>query len=157
MKRLAQIVGIFVLFVLWSDAAVALACRSAPGTDDYYQYRLIDGRKCWYRGHEKLEKSALAWKSENRRPVTRASAVIAGEAPALSSVVKDQAALGPPQVAATSLTSGSGEPARDFDSVFGHFPAYEVARPVVHLLYPTRVSQAWGSKRVAVVLYRRPE
>jgi hypothetical protein len=43
----------------------------------------------------------------------------------------------------------------DFDAVFAHWPEYAVAHPVAHLLYPKRVAQAYGAKRVAVVLYRR--
>jgi hypothetical protein len=135
------------LFVCWSDAAAAaLACRSSPGTDDYYQYRLIDGRKCWYRGHTVLEKSALAWKeSQSSRGgmVKRAA-----EQPSL----KRQGANG----FAPTLTEVAASPreAPDFDSVFGHFPTYAVARPVVHLLYPTRVSQAWGARPVATIAYR---
>ena len=145
------------IFVCWSEAAAAIACRSSPGSDAYYQYRLIDGRKCWFRGHTKLEKSALAWKSENRRhsQTTVSLATAAGETLALSSAVKGQAALESPKVAATSLTSGSGEPAPDFDSTFAHWPQYAVARPVIHLIYPTRVPQSWGSKPVRTVSYRR--
>ena len=134
------------LFVCWSDAAAAVtACRSSPGTDDYYQYRLIDGRKCWYRGRTVLEKSALAWTANSR----------AGAKQTLAPSTKPFASQGS---AAHVLNREFGSPdgsQPNFDAVFGHFPTYAVARPPVHLLYPTRVSQAWGAKRVEVVLYRR--
>lgn len=144
------------LFVCWSDAAAAVACRSSPGTDDYYQYRLIDGKKCWYRGHTKLEKSALGWKSETRRRVAL-TAMVAGEAPGPSTLAVNPGPTADHRQESSASASASrrGEPAPDFDGTFSYWPQYAVARPVVHLLYPPRVSQAWGSKRVAVVVYRR--
>jgi len=45
----------------------------------------------------------------------------------------------------------------DFDSVFGNWPQYAVARPVVHLLFPKRVAQAYGAKRVATIAYQASE
>lgn len=144
------------LFVCWSDAAAAtIACRSSPGTDDYYQYRLIDGRKCWFRGHTKLEKSALAWKSIGSRPVERFVGVHGS-----SDRVMPSEMIAGLERAGTGRTGAEGSnPSRstnpDFDAVFAHFRVYDVARPAVHLLYPARVAQAYGAKRVAVVVYRR--
>jgi hypothetical protein len=39
------------------------AAAAKAGKNVYAQYRLIDGRKCWYPGRTKLAKSMLAWKS----------------------------------------------------------------------------------------------
>jgi hypothetical protein len=48
--------------------AKQVACQptaqaAKAGKNIYVQYRLIDGRKCWYPGHKKLAKSMLAWKN----------------------------------------------------------------------------------------------
>jgi hypothetical protein len=128
-------------------AAATLACRSSPGSDGYYQYRLIDNRKCWFRGHTKLEKSALAWKADSR----------AGAKQTLAPSTKPFASQGSAVHVPNSEFDSRDGSQPDFDAVFGHFRAYDVARPPVHLLYPTRVAQAYGAKRVAVVVYRRPE
>jgi len=53
------------VFACWSEAAAALACKPSPDRDSYHQYRIVDGKKCWYPGRAKLEKSALAWKSRD--------------------------------------------------------------------------------------------
>ncbi len=142
-------IAALLIFVCWSEAADALACKSSPSRDTYHQYRIVDGKKCWYAGREKLEKSALAWKT---RDITGSE-----NTSRLSVRVKAPAARlqGPPEQQRNTLGVTAGETAPDFDAVFGHFRAYEVPRPVVHLLYPARVAQAYGAKRVAVVLYRR--
>jgi hypothetical protein len=136
------------LLVCWSGTAAAkTACLSSHGSDAYYQYRIIDHRKCWYAGAERLEKSALAWKLNSGSEKTSRLSVRA-KAPAAR-------LQGPPEQQRNTLGVTAGETAPDFDATFAYFPAYEIARPVVQLLYPKNVAQAWGSKRVAVVLYRR--
>jgi len=144
--NMKHLITAVLIFVCWSEAAAAaIACRSSPGTDDYYQYRLIDGRRCWYRGETTREKSALYWKADSR----------AGAKQTLAPSTKPFASQG-----SAALVPNSGFDSRDgsqpdFDSVFAHFPAYEVARPVVHLLYPKRVAQAYGARPVATIAYRR--
>src|SRR5262245_13364565 len=148
------------LLACWSSAAAAkTACLASHGTDAYYQYRMIDGKKCWYRGHEKLEKSTLYWRntpgaSGTARKAPSAKAVVArammteatrDDSPRPITAAKPVGALNPDR------------PAPDFDAAFAHFPAYAVARPPIHLLYPKNVAQSYGSKPVRVVLYRRPE
>jgi len=162
MNRWLAVLAVFVCFA--DTAAATTACRSSPGKDDYYRYRLVDGRKCWTRGHEKIDKSELYWKSENRRAApANPAATAAGEAPGPSTL-----AVGPENVSSapsggsmvrTTSASASrrGEPAPDFDAVFAHWPEYAVAHPPIHLLHPKRVSQAYGARPVALVLYRKPE
>jgi len=48
--------------------AKQVACQptaqaAKAGKNVYAQYRLIEGRKCWYPGRTKLAKSMLAWKN----------------------------------------------------------------------------------------------
>lgn len=54
--------GVAVLaYVLMPTAAGALECRERPDGKTYWSYRLIDGERCWYRGHRVLPKSRLHW------------------------------------------------------------------------------------------------
>jgi len=110
---------------------------------------LIEGKRCWYAGHTKLEKSALAWKLRDTTGSENTSR--------LSVRVKAPAARlqGPPEQQRNTLGVTAGETAPNFDAVFRHFRAYDVARPVVHLLYPLRVQQAYGARPVATIAYRQ--
>lgn len=56
------IIALAALLLTANAASAKVACLAQHGTDAYYQYRIVDGRKCWYRGETRLEKSALAWK-----------------------------------------------------------------------------------------------
>lgn len=46
-----------------SEAALAKTCSAAKpaGTSEYWSWREIDGRKCWYEGKPGLSKSLLEW------------------------------------------------------------------------------------------------
>lgn len=62
--------GLAVLvYVFTPTAAGATECRARPGDrDSYWSYREIDGRRCWYRGHRRLDKSELHWPEREREP-----------------------------------------------------------------------------------------
>jgi hypothetical protein len=139
MKRL---LAAMLIFACWSEAAAALACKSSPGRDTYHQYRIVDGKKCWYAGREKLEKSVLAWSRAGAKQTL---------APSTKPFASQGSAVHVPN---SGFDSRDGSQP-DFDAVFGQFENYETAHPVAHLLYPKRVAQAYGAKRVAVVVYRR--
>jgi len=53
-------------------------CSSAMPANrqaQWWSYRVIDGRKCWYAGKPMLSKSLLEWSSEvSREPVSRGEA-----------------------------------------------------------------------------------
>jgi len=57
------------------DAQAKQRCRdTAPSNKqgEWWSYRLIDGRKCWYQGKPGLSKSQLEWsRVASARPVTR--------------------------------------------------------------------------------------
>lgn len=60
---------IFILFALLATMANAHAieCQSKRIHDGaYWQYRLIDGRQCWYSGKRKHAKSELHWAVASR-------------------------------------------------------------------------------------------
>jgi hypothetical protein len=57
-----------ILAILFTAAAAdaKIACRSAPADDDHYSYRVVDGKRCWYRnedGERRLERSDLYWRA----------------------------------------------------------------------------------------------
>jgi hypothetical protein len=56
--RLSSITTI-VLITMLGGAVDAKICKSTSG-DGYKEYRLIDGRKCWFKG-KRPEKSELHW------------------------------------------------------------------------------------------------
>lgn len=41
--------------------ADAIECATKPGAHAYWQYRNVDGRKCWYPGKHVREKNELSW------------------------------------------------------------------------------------------------
>ena len=52
-------------YVLMPTAAGALECRERPGDRaSYWSYRIVDGERCWYRGHRRIAKSRLHWPAE---------------------------------------------------------------------------------------------
>jgi hypothetical protein len=127
------------------SAAAATACRSSAGKDGYYRYRLIQGKKCWTRGHEKIAKSELYWKSETRSAAVRLAGAAVGRLDEMTS-----GELARP-------TDSGLRPPPDFDGVFAFFENYAVAKPAIYLLHPTRVSRAYGARAVATIAYRRTQ
>lgn len=59
---LAAAIGIVVL--IWCIPALALECRERPDRTTYWRYRIIDGERCWFKGHRVLPKSSLHWPDE---------------------------------------------------------------------------------------------
>jgi len=82
------------------------AQAAKAGKNVYAQYRLIEGRKCWYPGHTKLAKPMLAWKNNPVLDRPRLRAVAAEPLP------HDRV-----------TTQVKGRPNREFDSPDrGHHP-----------------------------------
>jgi hypothetical protein len=58
----AAIVLALALEVTLSTAeAETIECRARPETREYWSWREIDGRRCWYRGHRSISKKLLSW------------------------------------------------------------------------------------------------
>jgi hypothetical protein len=73
------ILAIFVLMALMALTTTAaeaapIQCKKSPGSDGYYAWRLIDGKKCWYRGARGLAKSKLTWSKPADSPTVRKAA-----------------------------------------------------------------------------------
>ncbi len=49
------------ILVLLSFEAQAIECHSNPQNKNYWAWRIIDGRQCWYEGKAGLSKSLLHW------------------------------------------------------------------------------------------------
>ena len=41
--------------------AETIECRAKPETREYWSWREIDGRRCWYKGHRSISKNLLSW------------------------------------------------------------------------------------------------
>lgn len=48
------------IMMLWITAAEARICKSSGG-GEYESYRLVDGRKCWFAGTRRPNKTELHW------------------------------------------------------------------------------------------------
>jgi hypothetical protein len=51
----------FVLFVSLNSAQAIECQTSMQGGDGHWAWRLIDGRKCWYKGASGMDKLLLHW------------------------------------------------------------------------------------------------
>jgi hypothetical protein len=68
---LARGAGVLALLFVFSSTAVAMtACRTSRPSDarDYWSWRLIDGRQCWYQGQPGRSKATLFWPVEQPPP-----------------------------------------------------------------------------------------
>jgi hypothetical protein len=61
---LALLVCFAVYLILVGFAASALECKERPDRTTYWRYRIIDGERCWFKGHRVLPKSSLHWPDE---------------------------------------------------------------------------------------------
>jgi len=62
-------VVMFILFVVSVNNAQAVECRtSVQGGDGHWAWRLIDGRRCWYKGASGMDKSLLHWSAAEDGP-----------------------------------------------------------------------------------------
>ena len=41
--------------------AETIECRASPETREYWSWREIDGRRCWYKGRRSISKKLLSW------------------------------------------------------------------------------------------------
>ena len=44
-----------------SARAETIECRERPETREYWSWREIDGRRCWYKGRQRISKELLSW------------------------------------------------------------------------------------------------
>ena len=99
------------------------ACHETPsaaraGKNIYVQYRLIAGKKCWYPGEDRKEKSALFW-----RAGTGPSPVAKSKAPDFPLVMKLEALCGgacPDFTEKPRAAIPHARPLSFFDEAFSH-------------------------------------
>lgn len=51
---------------LTGPAEAKQSCSVSAGSQGYWSWRMIDGRKCWYEGKPMLSKAMLEWPAEIR-------------------------------------------------------------------------------------------
>jgi hypothetical protein len=44
-----------------AKAETIIECRERPETREYWSWREIDGRRCWFKGHRSISKKLLSW------------------------------------------------------------------------------------------------
>jgi len=64
---LAAMGFVALVMILSPTPAGAIECKPAPSGGSYQAWRLIDGRKCWYRGERVPDKSELHWPPKDGR------------------------------------------------------------------------------------------
>jgi hypothetical protein len=57
------------IYLIFVGFAAALECKERPDGKSYWTYRLIDGQRCWYRGHRVLPKSSLHWPDDEPKKI----------------------------------------------------------------------------------------
>jgi len=83
-----------------------IECRERPATREYWSWREIDGRRCWFKGHHSLPKKLLSW-----GPRSAAEGV----------ELQPTSATNPPQMSRGS-SSSPGEPAEVSERADTFFP-----------------------------------
>ena len=81
--------------VLSTAKAETIECRERPETHEYWSWREIDGRRCWFKGHRSISKKLLSW---------------GPRAPAEGIELQPTAATNPPPMSPGSSSSSPGEP-----------------------------------------------
>jgi len=70
MKR--YVVAVAIMFSPWASTAVtaAIECKAATpsAAKEYWSWRLIDGKRCWYPGRPGMNKANLRWSQSERAP-----------------------------------------------------------------------------------------
>lgn len=94
--RIAIVLAIALEGVLsTAKAETIIECRERPETREYWSWREIDGRRCWFKGHHSLPKKLLSWRP---RP------------PAEGAELQPISAANPSLTGPGSSSSSSGEP-----------------------------------------------
>jgi len=76
MRRIALPAVLALLFGLLPVTASAIDCRSEKGSDGYWSWRNIDGKRCWYKGQPGMSKDKLRWatapqQAKRQEPATK--------------------------------------------------------------------------------------
>src|SRR6478609_2571066 len=62
--------SIAVALLLISSGASATECQSSPGHDgEWWSYRIVDSKRCWYQGRPGRSKDLLHWAKQSPSPV----------------------------------------------------------------------------------------
>lgn len=76
MRRIALPAVLALLFGLLPVTASAIDCRSERGSDSWWSWRNIDGKRCWYKGQPGMSKDKLRWatapqEAKRQEPATK--------------------------------------------------------------------------------------
>lgn len=87
-----------------ADSGRTYRCSSRKGRHGYWAWRIVDGRRCWYRGLRGVSKTRLSWggqrEDNGRRPSTSGRIVRLGDNPVDTGV--DDNGVWPPLAPRTS-------------------------------------------------------
>jgi hypothetical protein len=101
-----------IIFVSTAAAApIDCQTRKPAGAREYWAWRIIDGRQCWYAGERRIDKNKLRWSEDRGRPAEQLAPVVnqsVAPAPA-PAATKDQARFEP----IAAIEAAEPEPAEE--------------------------------------------
>ena len=65
-----NLVAVTIVLSWTTTASSAVECRAElpSGRTDYWSWRIIDGKRCWYPGRPGMSKAKLLWPRSERQP-----------------------------------------------------------------------------------------
>ncbi len=139
---LAALGLVILAYILMPTAAGALECKERPDGTTYWRYRIIDGERCWFKGHRVLPKSSLHWPDEPKPKKFKGDPVFnkinaslpapPEEKPAVKDADKEDRANDPPTrrgQSSTLLNAVTWHMARPFDQAQPIIPPLNLAVP----------------------------
>lgn len=66
--------------------AETIQCRASPEAREYWSWREIDGRRCWYKGHRSISKKLLSWDAKTPPETIERDTTPVAKSPQINSV-----------------------------------------------------------------------
>jgi hypothetical protein len=128
-----------------------ITCQATKGAStEYWSWRIIDNRTCWYPGHHKMEKSQLTWSKP-------AATEVVGERKYYSREELQAAAQVPPPIQEAQLVNEPQPqeltPQQRINEAFAVLGAPRLVRPV---LYDNIGKELATGKVIAVTVVPKP-
>jgi hypothetical protein len=91
--RITNVIVAVIIFASTTAIAAPIECRTGKpsGAREYWAWRMIDGRQCWYAGERRMDKSKLRWgRGDGGMARVRADVDAPGDAVYAAASTKDQ-------------------------------------------------------------------
>ncbi len=68
LRLMLVLLAAIAIYLIFIGFAMSLECKERPDGKSYWTYRIVDGERCWYRGHRVIPKSRLHWPDDEQKP-----------------------------------------------------------------------------------------